>query len=98
MNKYVIRLEVPEDIWNQRKTLEAAEMPVGWDAVPAARASEQTGSDWYEAEEHLILEVPSVIVPEEKVTLLNASMDDITKVDVVAIRRYEYNAIFRRPK
>ncbi len=95
LNKYVVRIEVPDNVWDTRKNLPVSELEPEWNALPSGIVSVRHGSSWYEERKYALLEVPSVIVPEESVILINAEHPDASRVAASAIRRYEYNLLFR---
>ena len=72
-NRFVVRIDVPEKMWRARITLGVDALPVTWTAIPAGRASVGVGSRWIREGASVLLEVPSVIVPEETVVALNAT-------------------------
>ncbi len=95
LNKYVIEVDVPDDIWQARQTLAVADLPVGWDAIPHGLISIQNGSQWYAAGRHALLEVPSAIVPEETIVLIHAQHLDARRITARAVRLFQYNLLFR---
>ncbi len=97
LNRYVIEIEIPDDVWTARLSLTAGALPVGWDAIPHGLASIQTGSAWYAAGAHALLELPSAIAPEESVVLINARHPDAQRLSARATRRFHYNLLFRTP-
>ena len=97
MNRYVVRIDVPEALWRRRRVaFTPATLPPGWDAIPSAQVALALGSRWYGEGKHLFLQVPAVIVPEESVVVINARHRDAASLGVRALRRYDYNALFRR--
>src|SRR5690606_5935996 len=72
LNRYLIQIDIPLDVWNARMIL-AAPLPVGWDAEPAGTTSITKGDQWIFGGTTAILEVPSVLVPEESNFLINPS-------------------------
>jgi len=96
LNRYLVKIEVPAAVWAAKAVKEVSELPVGWDAIPAGRVSVQAGADWLRAVSSLILLVPSVIVPEEQVALINPLHPDAKKLSATIVRRFEYNRLFRR--
>jgi hypothetical protein len=42
-----------------------------------------------------VLELPSVIIPEESIALLNPVHPDAARVTAKTVRRFEYNRLFR---
>lgn len=95
LNKYVIEIDVPDAIWAARRILPVTSLPVGWDAIPHGLASTSVGSAWIAAGTEAILELPSVIAPEETVILLNPKHPDAAKITAIATRRFQYNLLFR---
>jgi RES domain-containing protein len=71
LNRYLIELNVPEHIWASREVVNPRKLPSTWAAIPAGRASVKVGSEWLSSLRSAILVVPSVIVPEESVVLIN---------------------------
>lgn len=47
------------------------DLPDGWDERPYGPSSQQVGDEWVQSEASLILQVPSVVVPEEHNYLIN---------------------------
>jgi RES domain-containing protein len=95
LNKYVIEIDVPDDVWAARRVTSAAALPAGWDAIPHGMISVNTGSAWYSEGAHAIIELPSVIAPEETIVLINAQHPDAQRMTARATRRLQYNLLFR---
>lgn len=95
LNKYVIDIDVPDDVWAARGVICPDALPVGWDAIPHGLTSIDAGSAWYAAGAHAIIELPSVIAPEETVALINATHPDSHRITARATRRLQYNLLFR---
>jgi len=60
-----VELDVPDEVWNARTNPAAHQLPNTWDAVPAGHGSVSVGSKWLRSQASAVLQVPSVIVPEE---------------------------------
>ncbi|WMJ70851.1 RES family NAD+ phosphorylase [Stenotrophomonas sp. 24(2023)] len=95
LNKYVISIEVPDALWKRRTVITAGALAQDWDAIPCGRTSIQAGSDWYRSGASVLLELPSVIVPEESVVLINATHADAARITARIVRRFQYNLLFR---
>lgn len=95
LNRFVVRIDVPDAVWAGREELPVAALPAGWAAIPAGRASVKIGSDWLRSLRGAILLVPSVIVPEEWVALINPAHADAKKTVGKVIRSFEYSRLFR---
>jgi RES domain-containing protein len=98
LNKYVIEIDVPDDVWAVRLVMPAAALQVGWDAIPHGMISVDAGSAWYTAGAHAIIELPSVIAPEETIVLINAQHPDSQRMVARATRRFQYNLLFRNSR
>ena len=96
LNRYLVRIEIPGNVWDAREELDAASLVPTWSAIPAGRASVEIGSQWLASMRSPILIVPSVIVPEEQAALLNPAHPDAKGVTASIVRLFEYNRLFRR--
>jgi RES domain-containing protein len=94
-NRFVVCIDVPEKMWRARITLGVDALPVTWTAIPAGRASVGVGSRWIREGASVLLEVPSVIVPEETVVALNATHPEIERLKAIVVRRFDYPRLFR---
>lgn len=95
LNKYVIEIDVPDDLWLGRTVVDPADLGGGWDAIPHGLASIEAGSGWYVGASSAIIELPSVIVPEERIVLINAQQADAARITTKVTRRFQYNLLFR---
>ena len=77
-------IEVPDDALT---LVSAAELPRGWDALPAGAASKRIGDAWVAANSTLGLLVPSVVASEEKNVVLNPTHPRFQQVHVLSKRR-----------
>ena len=96
LNRYLVRIEVPDAVWAAREVLDVAKLPVTWAAIPAGRASIQAGGEWLRGGRTAIFEVPSVIVPEESAALINPLHPDAKLLIAKIVRLFEYNRLFRK--
>ncbi|MCC6507421.1 MAG: RES family NAD+ phosphorylase [Aquimonas sp.] len=96
LNRYVIEIEVPDKVWDARKRVQVDALPGGWDAIPYGQPSVALGSAWYREGVAAILELPSVIVPEESIVLINVEHADSAGMRASPLRKFQYNALFRR--
>ena len=95
LNRYLIEINVPDDVWAQREEIGPAKLPPAWAAIPAGRASVKVGSEWLSSLRTPILLVPSVIVPEEWVSLINPKHPAAAKITSMVVRLYDYTQLFR---
>jgi len=90
LNRYLVRIDVPDDIWAARTIWKAP--PVGWDAIPAGLVSIKGGQTWLLGNSAALLEVPSVIVPEEFNVLINPAHADAPRIKATKLRKWLYDA------
>lgn len=95
LNRYLVRIEVPDSVWAAREVMDVSKLPMTWAAIPAGHASVQAGADWLRGMTTAILEVPSVIVPEESAALINPLHPDAKTLSAKTVRLFEYNRLFR---
>jgi RES domain-containing protein len=95
LNKFIVEIDVPDNVWGRRETLDVAMLPPAWAAIPAGRASVAIGSEWLSSLRSAILMVPSVIIPEELAALINPKHGDATVITARALRIFEYDRLFR---
>lgn len=95
LNRYLIEITVPDSTWSHKETLNLHPLDITWSAIPAGRGSVKPGSDWIRGCTSALLVVPSVIVPEESVVVINTSHPEATKLKARKVRRFEYNRLFR---
>mgnify|MGYP006297632273 CR=1 FL=1 len=95
LNRFLVRLDVPDKIWTARTTLRPDALPATWSAIPAGRASVALGSRWLKEGAAALLEVPSVIVPEESVVVINPAHRDTARIKAAVVRPFEYQRLFR---
>ena len=91
-NRYLVRLDIPDNVWNKAKTL--SPLPGGLDAVPAGMSARLAGDSWLAAGKEALLAIPSVIVPEEHNILINPKHPDAAKITATTLHRWHYDPRF----
>ena len=91
-NRYLVRIEVPDDIWNARQVLDP--LPGGWDAIPAGLSARLAGDAWIASGGAALLLVPSVIVPDEYNILVNPAHADALRITATTLKRWMYDPRF----
>lgn len=93
LNRYLVRIDVPDAVWKKARILTAKTVPVGWDAIPKGKVSLDAGAKWLSGKKSpALLLVPSVIVPEEANVLINPSHPDAKDITAIKIRKWTYDA------
>ena len=95
LNRYLVRIDIPDSVWSAAVILHAAVAPVGWDAMPTGKASLDAGDAWATSGVSAVLLVPSVIVPEENNVLINPTHAGTKTITASKIRRWQYDARLR---
>jgi RES domain-containing protein len=91
LNRYLVEVVVPDDIWGGAERLDHRTAPVGWDAHPAGIESTAYGTEWVISQRTALLFVPSTIVPEEPNVLINPAHPDTTRITATKIRKWIYD-------
>jgi len=95
LNRFLVRVDVPDDIWEARQVHLAADLPVGWSAIPEGRVSLDTGQHWLDERNAALLLVPSVIVPEELNVLINVAHPETVRIKGIKVRPWLYDTRVR---
>lgn len=95
LNRFVVVIDVPDQVWAQHERLEPADLPPAWRAMPAGQASVRIGSAWLVSLRSPILLLPSAIVPEEQVALVNPLHPASRAIQAQVMRPFDYRALFR---
>ena len=91
-NRYLVRIDIPDAIWTARHVL--APLPGGWDAIPAGMSARAAGDAWVAAGATAVLQVPSVIVPDESNILINPLHGDAATIVATTLKRWVYDPRF----
>jgi len=94
LNRFLVRVEVPDALWAARRVLTPADLPVGWSAIPEGRVSLDVGDRWLRDAPTALLAVPSVVVPEEFNVLINPRHAEAAQVRAVKVRPWFYDQRF----
>lgn len=92
LNRYLVKVDIPDDIWSARHILQPP--PVGGDAQPRGLPSIQAGDAWCRAAQTALLQVPSVIVPDECNFLLNPRHPTAARIVATTLKKWLYDARF----
>lgn len=91
-NRYLVRIDIPDTVWTTRTRLDPP--PAGWDAVPAGLSSTLAGDRWAASNTSALLEVPSVIVPDEQNILINPHHPDAAGIRTTTLRCWLFDPRF----
>ena len=96
LNRFLVAIDVPDALWAQRQDIAADQLPIGWAAIPAGLTSVEVGAQWLSRQNSLLLCLPSVIVPEEPIVLINPAHPMASQLSAHKVRSVTYGSVFRQ--
>ncbi len=69
--------------------------PAGWDRRPPGPEDQAMGRRWFDSRRSLARSVPSIIVPSERIVLLNPRHPELTSLRVGAARPFSFDSRLR---
>ncbi|CAH2605956.1 Prs ADP-ribosylating toxin (plasmid) [Rhodovastum atsumiense] len=90
LNRYLVAVTIPDDVWAAAQRESLTSLPVSWDAEPARRASMTFASPWLRAGNTALLLVPSAIAPEETNILINPRLAASAGIGARKLRKWLY--------
>jgi RES domain-containing protein len=90
-NRLLIRIDVPDAVWDKRKVLDVGSLDPTWLSEPPGMASIAAGDKWLRLGDSALLLVPSVIVAEECNVLINPLHTDARQISATVTRQYVYD-------
>jgi RES domain-containing protein len=91
LNRYLVEVTVPDDLWSNVQMTTSTRLPIGWDAEPAGRTSIEFGTNWIRSGTSALFVVPSVIVPKEFNVLINPQHPGWARITAAKVRRWLYD-------
>lgn len=88
------RLDLPDDEGLYRH-YGVAQVPKGWDALPASAAAIEFGNAFVTEGLHLGLIVPSAVMPEAKNIILNPNHPAFANLEMTIVRPFEFDSRLR---
>ncbi len=92
LNRVLVEVSVPDAVWKQRAIQTAKSLGVGWNVLPEGRVSLEVGMHWAKQLKTALLQVPSVVVPEEFNVLINPLHPDAKKIRAKKLRVWQYDS------
>ena len=75
------------------KQIQIKDLPTNWRSIAAYSTLQSIGSDWYTAQESLVLKIPSAIIPFEYNYIINTEHKDfLSKVSLVRTEEYFWDS------
>ena len=91
LRRYLVAIDIPDMLWKARKSYHAKSLANDWDKVPVEPVSCQLGDVWLKRKQSVVLVVPSAIVPEDSVILINPLHTDAHKIKAEKVRVWQYD-------
>ncbi len=88
-NLKMATLEVPDAA--SKATIPIKDLPPNWDHYPPPPQLATIGTDWILKNSHLLLYVPSAVVPGEHNVLINPSHRDMKHVKILDVEAYRFD-------
>jgi RES domain-containing protein len=85
----LVRVSVPDGASSETPKL--VDLPAGWNALRHGPLSMRFGTRWAQEKRSLVLYVPSAIIPEESIGILNPSHPEFGGVRIVVEREFRYD-------
>ena len=94
LNRYIVSITIPKNIWSAATIITSATAPGAWDALAAGRASMDYGTNWANSNSSALLFVPSVIIPMEFNVLINPLHKDAGLISFSTGQKFLYDPRF----
>ncbi len=89
----MITIQIPDD---GHLLLEAKELPEDWNNPIASEHTQRFGTALLEKMQHLIIRVPSAVIPQEYNYLINPSHPAMKKVSIEAVTPFSFDTRLRK--
>ncbi|MCC8409871.1 RES family NAD+ phosphorylase [Mucilaginibacter sp. UR6-1] len=87
-NYCLVEIELPA---NSILQIDVQSLPENWHDISVSRITRQIGDEFLKKGEHLILSVPSIIVPAEFNYLINPRHPDMEKARIVNVSPFRFD-------
>lgn len=88
-NLRMATLDVPDAA--PKTAVATSDLPPDWNRYPPPPELARIGTDWIFRNAHLLLFVPSAVVPGERNVLINPSHPDMKHVKIVNVEAYQFD-------
>ncbi|MFW5968039.1 MAG: RES family NAD+ phosphorylase [Persicimonas sp.] len=87
--RVAISADIPDDLPTER--LDFADLPDDWRTVEGNADLKDLGRDWVDRAETALLDVPSVLVPQERNIVINPYHADFETLDIAPPEPFEFD-------
>ena len=88
-----IQVEIPDDLL--RKEFKVSQLPPDWGNIPGPEALKEIGTKWAKTGKEAILLVPSAVIPQERLVLINPEHPDAKRITHRAPVAFHYDPRLR---
>ena len=92
LQRSLIAIDIPDAIWKAREIHTALALPPKWNTCPVSQASMDFGDAWLMSERSVVMVLPSAIMPEDAIILINPKHKDASKITASRLRKWDYDA------
>lgn len=86
---YLMTLDVPDD--TTREMLTPADLPTNWQRLSMPQSTATIGHAWLQSGRSLALQVPSVVMPQERNLLLNPAHPEFIRVRLLDAQPFYFD-------
>lgn len=90
-HRCLVAVELPDALWTARRQLTADALPPGWDANSPSPPTVDIGQQWLESMVSAVMVVPSAVVPESTVILLNPAHPEAGRARATVQRHWAFD-------
>lgn len=84
----LVTYKIPEDVIT---SIHLDDLPEKWNSYPHSNSTRKIGDTFLQHKEHLVLRVPSAVVPQEFNFLINTDHKDITSIKILDVEPYNFD-------
>ena len=84
-----IAIEIPDGLAITSWSL--ADLPAGWNAIPAQNVSRDLGTNWAKGLTSAVLSAPSVVIPRERNYILNPAHPDFGRIHFSTLEPFYFD-------
>lgn len=92
LNRYLVQIDIPTEVWAAAKKVTPKTAGTGWDALPAGMVSINYGDAWCCSNASAVLLVPSVVISHEFNVLINPLHQDARLIRAKKVEAFHYDS------
>jgi RES domain-containing protein len=92
-NFKALHIEIPDSLYISFLSLK--KLPAGWQQFDSMRATQKIGNEWVRANQSCILQVPSVIIPDDYNFILNVNHPDFHLIKIKKSEPFNFDKRLR---